>query len=150
MTALSATVELTGGGASGTQGGHGKPSVVCISATRHVSTRLSFTVKWMSIGIRTSALPHSSTFYMVLRHAQSEAHAVGRRPARAGQFAAQMRMLHRGDAVTSLRPSRHAQCSGHLAHSLSPQHLELLAVARPRAARSFPQPARAEASRRCE
>ena len=48
----------------------------------------------------------------------------------------------------SLRPSRHAQCSGHLAHSLSPQHLELLGIARPRAARSFPQPARAEASRR--
>ena len=49
---------------------------------------------------------------------------MGRRPARAGQFAAQMRMLHRGEAVMSLRPSRHAQCSGHLAHSLSPQHLD--------------------------
>ena len=56
---------------------------------------------------------------------KAEAHAVGGRPARAGQFAAQMRMLHRGEAVMSLRPSRHAQCSGHLAHSLSPQHLEL-------------------------
>ena len=48
---------------------------------------------------------------------------MGGRPARAGQFAAQMRMLHRGEAVMSLHPSRHAQCSGHLARSLSPQHL---------------------------
>ena len=58
---------------------------------------------------------------------KAEAHAVGGRPARAGQFAAQMRMLHKGEAVMSLHPSRHAQCSGHLARSLSPQHLELLA-----------------------
>ena len=49
---------------------------------------------------------------------KAEAHAVGGRPARAGQFAAQMRMLHRGETAMSLHPSRHAQCSGHLARSL--------------------------------
>ena len=40
-------VELTGGGASGTKAGHGKPSAICISAPRHGSTRVDFTVKRM-------------------------------------------------------------------------------------------------------
>ena len=40
-------VELTGGGASGTKAGHGKPSAICISAPRHGSTRKDFTVKRM-------------------------------------------------------------------------------------------------------
>ena len=39
----------------------------------------------------------------------------------------------------SLHPSRHAQCSGHLARSLPPQHLELLGITTaPRAMEELP------------